>query len=180
MADKKEGFFSRRTRRLRDKAAKVVGVEGIKEGRDAIVGMGEHLANIRKGRRGGKQPRNETFGNAYQRLRLDESQLAQNHRYHMGRFYIFALFFALALGFFLFAILRGTLLSLGPSLGAVLLFGALAFQASFRLLQIERRELIPVQEWVRSPGSWIPAPFTPRVERGEKPQPGRDIARKTR
>lgn len=175
MSENKSGFFGKRWARLRNKTGKVVGAQGILEGRDAILGMGEHLAELRRG--GKRKAREETFGHAYRRLGLDENQLAQNHKYQIGRFYLFGLFFALSFGFLLYAIMRGTLISIGPSLGATLLFGSLAFQASFRLLQIERRELIPVNEWVRSPGSWIPGPFVPRADSAARTQ-GRQVARR--
>jgi hypothetical protein len=105
----------------------------------------------------------ETFRHAYQRLKLDEHQLGLNHRYHLVRFYIFATGCSLAFGILIFSLLRGEFWTMGPSLGALILLGALAFQASFRLFQIERRELVDVQEWLRSPGSWIPAPFQPQA-----------------
>lgn len=110
------------------------------------------------------QGREETFANAYRRLKLDEAQLAQSHRYHSMRFYIFSVFFTVALGVFLFSLLRAEWFSVLPSLGAMLMLGALAFQASFQLFKIERRAFMPVREWVHTPSSWIPAPFQPQAQ----------------
>lgn len=110
-----------------------------------------------------KAGREETFSNAYSRLHLDEAKLAQSHRYHSVRFYIFSIFGTMAFGIFLFALIRGSWFSLAPSFGAMALLGALVFQASFVLYQIERRSLVSVSEWLHHPRSWIPAPFQPQA-----------------
>lgn len=107
--------------------------------------------------------REETFANAYQRLKLDEAQLAQTHRYHSFRFYLFSVFFTVATGIFLFSLVRGDWFTLAPSLGSMALLAALAFQASFTLFKIERRAFMPVSEWLHTPSSWIPAPFQPQA-----------------
>jgi hypothetical protein len=163
MFQRTRAFFRRRGSNLKDRTKTVVNWGEISEQGQRIQQTFETLTRPKVGRE-------ETFSNAYRRLGLDESKLAQSHRYHSFRFYVFSLFFTLALGVFLFSLVRGEWFTLAPSLGALILMGALAFQASFVLYQIERRSLVDVREWARHPGSWIPAPFQPRSSQSLRPQ----------
>lgn len=149
-------FFRTRYDRGHRKVRTLLNLDEARENMNNIQGMFEQVTRPKKGRE-------ETFANAYQRLNLDEAQLAQTHRYHSFRFYLFSVFFTVATGVFLFSLVRGDWFTLAPSLGAMALLGALAFQASFTLFKIERRAFMPVSEWLHTPSSWIPAPFQPQA-----------------
>lgn len=146
-------FFKRRKDRLANRAGKVFNTEEIRDNWSLIQRL-QHQVFRRP-----TVAREETFRHAYRRLQLTETDLAASHQYHLVRFYIFATFASLALGSTVYSLVSAHWFGLGPSLGALILMGALAFQASFRLFQIERRELVPVSEWFSHPGSWVPAPF---------------------
>lgn len=107
--------------------------------------------------------REETFDNAVNRLGLSEEDIASSYKFHVWRAYIFL--GGLALGFVLtvwFA-LTGKLVSSIACLGFDAVAAALFFQASFRSLQIRRRELVDVSFWLREPTEWIPSsPTLPR------------------
>lgn len=152
-------FFRNRYTRGQRKVGKVLNLEEARDYANTLQTLFQKVTRTPAGRE-------ETFANAYQRLELDESKLAQSHRYHSFRFYLFSIFFTVATGIFLFSLVRGDWVAMAPSLGAMALLGSLAFQASFVLFKIERRALLPVSEWVHSPGSWIPAPFQPQARPG--------------
>lgn len=104
--------------------------------------------------------RSETFASAYQRLNLTEDRLAESYHHYEMRFNIY-LFFTV-LGLFLVGWYTYQL-----SIAALATLGFLAFclgnlfVASFRMLQIRKRELLPVSYWVASPSEWWPRPFVP-------------------
>lgn len=159
MFNRTRQFLKRRKDRLSSKAQKVFNAEEVRENWSLIRRWQQQA--FRRPESG----REETFRHAYRRLQLTETDLALAHQYHLVRFYIFAVFASLALGSTIYSLVAARWFSLFPSLGALILMGALAFQASFRLFQIERRELLGVNEWLRHPGSWVPAPFQSQSSR---------------
>lgn len=102
----------------------------------------------------------ETFENAYQRLGLTEESLSKTYNSLMMRFNIFLFFAVLGL-------ILGVYYATQGALGAIASIGFLAyclahlFIASFRMLQIRKRELVPVSYWVAAPEEWWPKPFVP-------------------
>lgn len=123
-----------------------------------------------------KSQRQESFQNAYVRLGLTEERLAVTHKHYLFRFWLFSVAGAVGLGMLLYSVLTsdalsirtwgdaGALLgSLGPIVGFMAICSAFAFDASFRLYQIERRELVNGLAWWRARESWIPAPFQPQA-----------------
>lgn len=103
-----------------------------------------------------QQVREETFANAYQRKNMDEEQLALSYKYYAMRFYIFALFASLDTALLLHFGFDGQFLMAWLCFVFLLVCLSLCFQASFRALQIERRELFDVHYWLQNPGAWIP------------------------
>lgn len=156
-------FFRKKATTVKDRAKKVVNWDEIAQHGQDIQDTLQTLAKPKVGRE-------ETFSNAYRRLGLDESKLAQSHRYHSFRFYLFSTFLTISFGVFLFSLIHADWFTLAPSVGALILMGALAFQASFILYQIERRTLVDVREWLQHPGSWIPAPFQPQTSKSLRPR----------
>jgi hypothetical protein len=154
MFKRTRSFFNKRAVKTKTRVRQVLNIDEMVENKNTIQRTFQQLTQPRVGRE-------ETFSNAYRRLNLDEAKLAQSHRYHSIRFYIFSIFGTIALGTFLFALIRGSWFSLAPSFGAMALLSALVFQASFVLYQIERRSLVSTKEWLHHPRSWIPAPFQP-------------------
>jgi len=160
-------FFKRRATRTVEGAGKVFNVKEVRQNWGFIRQMAAQLT------RKPETIREETFRHAYKRLNLSEAQLAQTHKYYLTRFYIFSTFASLALGAFIFSLLRLNWYSLGPSLGALMLMVAYSFQASFRLYQIERREMVDVGSWFEARSSWIPAPFQAQADRSSDQRPRR-------
>lgn len=155
-------FLNRRKNRVADTAGKVFNTKEVRQNWSLIKELRMQVFQR------SSSNREETFRSAYKRMALTEDKLAGAHRYYMTRFYIFAVFASLSLGGFVYSLCALNWFSLGPSLGAMVLMGALAFQASFRLFQIERRELVDVGEWLAAPGSWVPAPFQVQTTEGSR------------
>lgn len=145
------------TRKTVNYGKKVVSYDELRSNWDMIGSLAKRL---RPGRVG--QAREETFANAYQRLNMNEQDLAQSHKYYSVRFYIF-----LAIGAVDFAMLARFAMD-GNWIPAwlCLLFLAIClascFQASFRAFQIEQRELFDVRYWLQHPQRWIPGTFQPQ------------------
>ncbi len=165
-----KSFLLRRGRGLGNEAKTVIGYEYLKS---TASGIGQMVSTLFKTRQAKHE---ETFRNAYRRLDLNETKLADSHRYHTTRFYIFAAFAALALGVLVFGMMRGDEWTALTSVGILALMGSLAFQASFVLYQIQRREMVDVSEWLCHPAVWIPAAFMVdhSFEQGNR-EPGRQI-----
>lgn len=155
MFDRTRRFFRRRADATVNYGGRVVGAREIKSNWSFITGMWDTL-RLRKPRR------EETFANAYMRLGLTEEALERTHRYYFHRFYIILVFAAVALGMTLYSMLTGSWMNVGPGIGFMAIAGALLFNASFRLYQIERRELVDISAWAHAPNSWLPAPFRAR------------------
>ena len=140
--------------RLKGFARRISSADELEKNGEFIVGMVKDLSASPE------QSRQETFASAYQRLNLTEERLAEAYNYYGLRFNIFLFFFVL--GLFL-----GVWYAFSMSIAALASIGFLAFCAahlfiaSFRMLQIRRRELLPVSYWVSVPGEWWPKPFVP-------------------
>lgn len=153
MLSRTKGFIKRRGQGAKTMFSKTMGLDEIKENKNTIVGALRALAKPRVAER------EETFRNAYKRLNLNEVELEKAHRFNMFRFYLFSLFTAGSLSLFVYSVMDLNALTAASCLGALALFSALSFQASFRLYQINRRELVGVPAFIADPKFWIPAPF---------------------
>lgn len=142
--------------RLANYGKKVVGAEGIKNNADFIVDMAKGLSN--------KPSRFETFQSAYERLGLTEDKLKSNYDYHIMRFNLFFAFIGLALVALVYFSVQGNYLAIVSSLAFVALCVSQLFNASFRMYQIRRRELVSVLEWFNNRDQWWIKPFTPDRE----------------
>lgn len=108
------------------------------------------------------QVRQESFANAYLRLGLSEDSLQQVHRQYSWRFYIFLTFGLVALSMGAYSALDRSWMDVAQAASFLVFCLSFAATASFRLLQIEKRELTDFWQWLGTPGSWIPAPFERR------------------
>ena len=153
------GFFNwigSRPKRLADYGKKVLGTEEIKKNADYIVDMASSL-NV-------KSDRHETFENAYARLGLTEDRLKETYKYYMDRFNMFIAFFGLGLVMTGYFLISGAPLSSLATLAFMLICLAQMFNASFRMLQIRKRELLSVMEWLKRKEEWWPKEYKPRKQ----------------
>jgi hypothetical protein len=130
---------------------KVTNYEEIQETGHMIGDLGRRLLPKRE-----VAGREETFANAYQRLGLDEAQLASTHRFYANRFYVFAVAGGIGVAILLHSLVFWHLWTGLMSLGFLAVCAASMFQASFRAFQIEQRELVDISYWAQHPSRWIP------------------------
>lgn len=149
-------FFQRRASSTKNAVLRTVNYSEWKENGQWIGRMGRAIRD--SGKRKGRE---ESFQNAYLRLGLTEAKLGQAHRYQIFRFYLFLAGTAIGSGVGVYTAVAGQWMQAAPWIGFLSVCLAMVCSASFRLYQIERRELVGVAEWARAPGSWIPAPFQP-------------------
>jgi hypothetical protein len=145
--------------KLKGFARRVSSAEELEKHGQYIVGMAKDVASVPEA------SRQETFESAYQRLGLSEESLRTTYGYYMFRFNLF-LFFGVM------GIVLGAWYAFNGSWAALAVLGFLAicvgqlFVASFRMLQIRRRELFPVSYWMSVPRQWWPTAFVER-QRGQ-------------
>ena len=143
-------WASRQPKRTADYVKKVVAGEEIQKG-------GQYIADMAKGLRK-DSGRRETFENAYQRLEMTDEKLQQSYKFYNNRFSLFLFFFGLGIAVFIFFMFQSFW-------SAISVFGFLAvclsqmFNASFRMMQIRHRDLLPVAYWLRTPDEWWPRPL---------------------
>lgn len=145
--------------RAKNFVRRISSADEIEKNGEFIVGMIKDLSSKPE------NARQETFASAYQRLNLTEERLAETYNYYGLRFNIFLFFFIIGVflcGWYTFQM----------SFAALAVLGFLAFclghlfVASFRMLQIRRRELLPVSYWLSVPREWWPRPFVPAGRSG--------------
>lgn len=166
---KPKGFFRRRGAGLKNRVETLVDADSIREQQKTIQDL---WSTATKGART-KPRREETFANAYLRLELTEERLSQVHKSFTFRFYLFLFFTIAAIAVTINNVVNGAPVALGPSMGFLAISTSLMVQASFRLYQIQRRELVDMHAWWNDKGAWIPAPFKPRGPSGKQPQGAR-------
>ena len=106
----------------------------------------------------------ETFENAYQRMGLTEESLATTYNSLLTRFNIFMFFSIVGVSVCVWYIMEGSWAALA-AIGFILYCAAQLFVSSFRMLQIRRRELLPVSYWLAVPREWWPQQFIPQPPR---------------
>jgi len=143
-------FFSRRINNAKDSGSKIFGVPNIKQGWNLI----EHLKNKIKP----QSNRKESFNQAYKRLKLNEDKLEEAYNFFVVRFYIFCVFFFIAIILTVNAAVNGNATSFFGFLGFIALCLGFMFQSSFRLFQMRKRELCSATVWAAPLDEWIP-PF---------------------
>ena len=104
--------------------------------------------------------REETFDNAMMRMQLSEKNLAAAYKFHVSRFYVFAVGLVIGIGIMLATVIQEAVMPTMAALGFCAAMSALCFQASFRALQLQKRELVEVAFWARNPIYWIPVSWT--------------------
>ena len=156
-------FFKRRADNAKTTAQRVVGWDQIQEGGKTIRNLWGQLLPKRP-----TKGREETFSNAMRRLKIDEARLQDTYRFYIVRFYTFYVFLLLALGYIMYTLTQAQWFALISCTGFLAICFAMCFDASFRLLQIRRRELISPSMWLHSPMEWMPPlrmpPATPPTQ----------------
>lgn len=132
---------------------KVIGGDQIENGVDYIKDLGQGLKPRRQGR--------ETFENAVGRLNLREEDLRDAYKFQAFRFFLFlGLSVAAAAGAVYFA-MQSSFAFLG-FLGFICIGVAQIFNASFRMMQIRYKELLPVKFWLQNSSEWWYKPLPQR------------------
>lgn len=151
-------WAKRQPKRATGFVRKVVGGDQIQDGVEYINDLREGLKPRRQGR--------ETFENAVGRLNIREEDLYDAYKFQAFRFFLFLSLSVLALvGAAHFAI-QGSFVFLG-FLGFIFIGAAQIFNASFRMMQIRYRELLPVKFWTQNPSEWWYKPL-PKKNSGQK------------
>lgn len=152
--------------KLKNFARRVTSADELEKNGEFIMGMVQKVSSTPEG------TVQETFENAYQRLGLTEESLAKTYASLLTRFNIFIFFTLVGLTLFVWYIIDGSWAFLA-ALGFILYCLGQLFVASFRMLQIRRRELLPVSYWTAVPSEWWPKPFVPlrkKPSSGSSPQ----------
>jgi len=145
---------------------KVVGGDQIQSGADYIKDLGQGLKPRRQGR--------ETFENAVGRLNLREEDLRDAYKFQTFRFFLFlGLSVAAGIGAGYFA-LQSSFAFLG-FLGFICIGAAQIFNASFRMMQIRYKELLPVKFWLQNSSEWWYKPL-PQRKSAPKQSSGKTIS----
>lgn len=133
-------------------AGKVVNAAEIAETASATTGMLRQFWESRKG-----TDRRETFQNAVERRGLTQDDLRALHRQHsiVAHLTFFFACVAIAMGAWHYA--QGSLPGALAGFGALMALLGYFLRAGFRAAQIERGDLFPFQDYLRSPLSWLPA-----------------------
>lgn len=150
------GFFARRVKKAAHSVKWLVGWDTLAAGAAFIKGQAGYFSpsGLRKKR---ATARVETFTEARSRLGLTRADLAAAYFRQVTLVWIYGFFAAfLGLPAALVCGIEGDLSPACASAGFVLVCGGLAFVASFRALQIKRRELFGVGAWVAQPSEWLP------------------------
>lgn len=135
----------RQPKRAVDFGKKVVAADQLKEG-------GQYIADLKNSLKTDSR-RQETFENAKRRLNLNEQDIASSYKLYTFRFNMFLFFSILALvvgGYFAVSG-RATALAF---VGFLAIAVSQLFNASFRLMQIRYRELLPISFWLNNPKEW--------------------------
>jgi len=138
-------WFKKQPKRATGFVKKVVGADQIKDG-------AEYISTLREGLKARPETR-ETFENAVGRLNIKETDIHDSYKFHVFRFFLFVSLSVLAVVFGAYVASQG-------SWGAIAFIGFLSvslsqiFNASFRMMQIRYRELLPVKFWVENPKEW--------------------------
>lgn len=132
---------------------KVVGGDQIQNGADYIKDLGQSLTPRRQGR--------ETFENAVGRLNLREDDLYDAYKFHTFRFFLFLSLSVVASFCVAYFALQSSFAFLG-FLGFICIGIAQVFNASFRMMQIRYKELLPVKFWLQNSSEWWYKPLPPR------------------
>jgi hypothetical protein len=134
-----------------NKTAKVFNTDEIKENAVSAVSTAKAFWATRKG-----TDRRETFANAVARRGLTEDDLAALYRQHTFIAYLTLTFAVVAASIGASHALDGSLGGFLAALGAWFAMAGFFFRASFRAMQLDRRELHGVSVWVRNPLDWVP------------------------
>lgn len=138
-------------------AKTVVNAEEIQRNAEAIAELAKKNFNpFQK-----HNARQESFWHAMERLGLKEADLPGTYRYHSNRFYLFSFFATMAIIFLVSSIVMGNLMGSLGAVAASFVFLAQMFNASFRCYQIRKHDLLPVKEWTKVPGEWLPGEYVP-------------------
>jgi hypothetical protein len=173
MFNRTRAFFKRRTEKVADLGKRVVGTEEIKTNWGFIEGLWKAL-----GRKNQKVTREETFSNAYRRLKLTEERLAEVYKGYVFRFYLFYGLMMATVLFMAYSMATGEWFTMVACLGFLAVCGALSFQASFRALQLRMREMAPISVWTSSPSEWFPPFQLPKPGAPTDGSTGRGLVRK--
>lgn len=135
-----------------NKTAKVLNTEEIKDNATSAIATAKAFWATRKG-----TDRRETFGNAVARRGLTEADLAALYKQHAFIAYLTLTMAMVAVGIGAANAMDGSLGGLLAGVGAFFAMAGFFFRASFRAMQLARRELCGVSTWVHQPWSWVPA-----------------------
>lgn len=138
---------------------KVVGGDQIQSGAEYIGDLRRSLKPRREGR--------ETFENAVGRLKIREEDIHDAYKLQSFRFFLFLGLSLLSLAGGVYFASQSSFAFLG-FLGFVLIGGAQIFNASFRMMQIRYRELLPVKFWMQNANEWWYRPLPKRVSSSKK------------
>jgi len=142
---------SKATASTLNKTAKVLNTEEIKDNATSAIATAKAFWATRKG-----TDRRETFANAVARRGLTHDDLATLYRQHAFIAYLTLAFAVVAVGIGASNALDGSLGGFLAALGAFFAMAGFFFRASFRAMQLDRRELHGVSVWARNPIDWVP------------------------
>lgn len=137
---------------------KITSADELEKNGKFIVDMVKNISTVPEAER------LETFQNAYIRLGLDEEKLEQNYKFFLIRFRIFLGFSILGLGLLIWNLVNFSFAFLA-CIGFLAYCLAQTFIGSFRILQINKRELVSVSYWLKNKKHWWPKPFVANEKR---------------
>lgn len=155
-------FKFKRTRRAAGKTYRYV--------RDDLLNLEEaqgHFEDIKALARHHMDPRSrssrrsETFAHAVERMGLTPEDIAASYRLYSFRFNLFSFFLGVALAMGCWGAIQGNWLLVLGSIGPLMVFLAMMFNASFRCFQIRHHELLPLSAWWHHRAEWLPGEYSP-------------------
>lgn len=135
---------------------KVVGGDQIQTGAEYINGLRQSLKPRREGR--------ETFENAVGRLKVREEDIYDAYKLQTFRFFLFFGLSILALIGGIYFAAQSSFTFLG-FFGFIFIGAAQIFNASFRMMQIRYRELLPIKFWMQNPNEWWYRPLPKKSQK---------------
>jgi hypothetical protein len=146
-----QGFFSRQTTKLTEKAKKIIGAEGIRDGYEAIREYGQILTL--------KKPKSknvESFEDSYARHGVNEERYKEIYMSMLYKFYAIAITMVVIVGWMVVLALAGKIFTMVSVVGVLSVAVALLITTAFRLHQLRIRHWCTFAEWFNNKDGWWP------------------------